>query len=230
MQREYARAITEYHAVNQTVMHIRATGCKGPGPITYTINQSDTPFKIDEKGRVWLVKPLNYDKVKSYHLNVRAVGGNGQCVATTQVHFEILNMNKHAPQFELEEYTCDITENTRELRFNPTMRVLDSDRGEAGQVKRVAVVESGLPFAFTVDSQGNVLGSATTDMNAEDVTDYFFDIIAWDGGNPPKSSYPVSLECEVHDVNEFSPKFTKDFYGGKIQHGMTYDNILQVLY
>lgn len=227
MQDEYARAITEYHAVNKTVMHIRATGC-GKQEVTYTITEPDTPFRIDEKGHIWLVKPLNYEKAKSYLLHVKAMSGNGKCVAHTIVRFEILNMNKHAPQFEFEKYSCDIIENTREMRFNPAMRIVDADRGEAGKVKNVTIVESGLPFVFTVDEDGNVNGRATKDMDAEDITDYFFDIIAWDNGKPPKSSFPVSLECEVDDVNEFPPQFLKENYQATVKRGRTYENIMQV--
>lgn len=207
-------------------MHIRAIGCDGP--VKYMIKEQDTPFTVDELGHIWLVKPLNYDKAKSYVLNVKAVAGDGKCVAHAKVRFEIINMNKHAPQFEFEKYSCDIIENTRDIRLNPPMRVLDSDTGEAGKVKNVTIVESGLPFVFTVDDKGNVQGRATKDMDAEDITDYFFDIIAWDGGKPPKSSYPVSLECEVDDVNEFTPHFVKENYEAKINRGKTYVNITQV--
>ena len=228
VQDEYARAITEYHAINKTVMHIRATGC-GKQPVTYTITEHDTPFRIDEKGHIWLDKPLNYEKTKSYALNVKAECGNSKkSVAHTVVRFEVINMNKHVPQFEFEKYSCGIIENTREMRLNPPMRVLDSDHGEAGQIRKVAIVESGLPFVFTVDENGNVKGEATKNMDAEDVTNYFFDIIAWDKGHPSKSSYPVSLECEVDDVNEFSPQFLKDNYQATIRSDMTYDNIIQV--
>lgn len=228
MQDEYARAITEYHAVNKTVMHIRAVGCEGP--VKYTINEPDTPFEVDENGRIWLIKPLDYNKAKSYILTVKAIAGGGKCIAHAKVDFEILNMNKHAPRFEFEKYSCDIIENTRDIRINPPMRVLDSDTGEAGKVKNITIVESGLPFVFTVDDKGNVQGRATKDMDAEDITDYFFDIIAWDGGKPPKSSYPISLECEVDDVNEFTPHFVKDTYEAKINRGRTYSNITQVRY
>lgn len=209
-------------------MHIRAAGC-GKQPVTYTITEPDTPFRIDEKGHIWLDKSLNSEKVKSYVLHVKAVCGNGEKkVANTVVHFNVINMNKHAPQFEFEKYSCDIVENTREMRFNPTLRVLDADRGEAGRIKNVTIVESGLPFVFTVDENGVVTGKAIKDMDAEDITNYFFDIIAWDNGHPSKSSFPVSLECEVDDVNEFPPQFMKDSYQATIQRGRTYDSILQV--
>ena len=226
-QPEYARTITEYHAVNKTVMHIRAVGCHRQ-PVQYTITQPDTPFTIDEKGHIILVHPLNSDKAKSYDLNVRATSGNGKCVAHTKVLFVILNKNKHAPEFEFESYSCKIVENTLELQINPPLRVLDEDRGDAGKVRNVTIVESGLPFVFTVADDGTVHGKATTDMDAEDVTDYFFDIIATDNGHPARSSYPVSLECEVVDVNEFAPEFVQANYHATIYRGRTYGNITQV--
>lgn len=227
IQEKYARAITEYHAVNKSVMHIRATGCANQ-PVKYTITEPDTPFRIDDKGHILLVKSLNYEEAQSYELHVKAESGNGECVAHTIVRFEILNKNKHAPQFEFEKYSCDIIENTRELRFNPPLKVVDSDHGDAGKVKTVTTVESGLPFVFTVDDDGTVKGKATQDMDAEYITDYFFDIIAQDNGKPPKSSYPVSLECEVDDVNEFPPQFVQEHYRATINRGMNYENITQV--
>lgn len=227
IQEEYARAITEYHAVNKTVMHIRAVGCHNK-PVQYTIREQDTPFTIDEKGHIILVKPLNTDKTDVYLLHVKATSGNGKCVATTTVLFEILNKNKHAPQFEFEEYYCSIVENSRELRISPPLKVTDADHGDAGKVKNVTIVEGGLPFVFTVADDGTVQGRATEGIDAEEVTDYFFDVIASDNGRRPRRSYPVSLECEVEDVNEFAPQFLQDSYQATIFRGRAYENIIQV--
>lgn len=224
---QYARAISEYHDVNKTVMHVRATGCTGA--VNYSIVEMGSPFKIDSKGHLILVKALNYDTARVHHINVKAATYDGKCVAYAQVRFDVLNRNKHKPEFEKRQYVCFVSENSRKVELLPKMHVLDKDRGNAGKVSRVSIVEDGLPFQVTVDDGGEVKLVATQDMNAEEVSGYYFDLVAQDGGDPPKKSAPLMVNCAVIDVNEFSPKFVKDTYSAKIEEGKTYDNIVEVL-
>lgn len=135
-------------------MYIRVVGCEGF--VKYIINELDILFEVDENGRIWFVKLLNYNKVKFYIFNVKVVVGGGKCIVYVKVDFEILNMNKYVLRFEFEKYSCDIIENTRDFRINLLLRVLDDDLGDVGKVKNVVIVEFGLLFVFIVDDKGNV--------------------------------------------------------------------------
>lgn len=227
-QKSYAKELTEYHRVNATVLHIRAKGCKGK--VTYSIENKGVPFDIDGRGHIWLLSPFNVDKTSSYNLVVKAVTTEEKCVAHAKVVFQVMNMNKHNPTFESDEYMCFVTENTRSVHVLPKIRATDRDHGEAGKIHKISIVESGIPFDIRFDQKNNgeVVMVATEDLDAEKVSGYMFDIIAEDNGDPSHKSHPVHVSCQIMDVNEFAPKFLKSHYTTTIHHGKAYDNILMV--
>lgn len=135
-------------------MYIRVVGCEGF--VKYIINELDILFEVDENGRIWFIKLLDYNKVKFYIFIVKVIVGGGKCIVYVKVDFEIFNMNKYVSRFEFEKYSCDIIENIRDIRINLLMRVLDSDIGEVGKVKNIIIVEFGFLFVFIVDDKGNV--------------------------------------------------------------------------
>lgn len=226
VQLEYAKALSEYHRVNATVLHVRATG--GNGKISYSIQEKGSPFKIDEKGHIWLIKPLNTDENKLCRLTIKATIKGSNAVAYTKVRFDIMNMNKHSPQFTDSEYICAVTENTRKASILPPIRVHDEDHSDAGKLERIEILEQEIPFLFNVTKNGGVEVTVTRDLDAEKETWFAFDIKAWDGGDPARKSLRASVKCRVVDANEFAPEFTSDFYTHVVERGRTYDNILQV--
>ena len=226
VQAQYAKAITEYHQTNEPVMHVRATGCSGP--ISYSIVEANTPFTIDAKGHVILAKALNYNTARTHRITVKASSEAGKCVAYAKVRFDVLNRNKHKPEFEKSEYGCFISEDSRKVQLLPKMRVLDKDHGSAGRVTKVSIIEDGLPFETAVDDDGVVTMVATKDLDAETVSGYYFDLIAQDSGDPPKKSSPLSINCAVIDVNEAAPVFVQGTYSAKVNRGQVYDNIVKV--
>ncbi|XP_001632442.2 calsyntenin-2 [Nematostella vectensis] len=224
----YGKALSEYHAVNKKVLHVRATG--GKGKIEYSIKEKDTPFSVDAKGHIWLIKALNSDENKFCELTIIAKDAEKR-VTTTRVRFDIINMNKHRPQFnkpESEPYICAVTENTRVVRILPKINVTDQDRGEAGKIKRIEVAESGIPFKFNVNDDGSVEVVALKDFDAEKESGYLFDIKAFDGGDPSKTSKPVQVDCRIVDVNEFPPTFESNNVVAVVERGKTYKKILQL--
>jgi len=238
VQLEYAKALSENHKVNATVLHVRATG--GKGVVSYTILEPNMPFEVDQRGHVWLMKKLDADKKKIYQLTIKAASTqNPDKPAFAKVRFDVVNMTKHlrfdvmnmknhAPQFDNsdEKYICAVSENSRKAEILPPIRVIDQEKGDAGKLKRIEVVEQGIPFKFNVNKDGGVEMSATKDLDAEKESMYFFTIVAVDGSE--KKSKPMSMFCKVVDVNEFAPEFDSDLYLGEVKRGKTYTNIVQV--
>jgi hypothetical protein len=225
VQLEYAKALSEYHRVNATVLHVRASG--GKGKLTYSIEEEGSPFRIDKKGHIWLMKPLNTDENKLCQLTIKATASGSKPVYA-KVRFDIMNMNKHSPQFEDSQYICAVTENTRNVSILPPIRIRDEDHSDAGKLKRIEVIEQGIPFQFKVTENGAIEVFATRDLDAEIETWFAFDIKAWDSGDPSHSSEPATVKCRVVDTNEFAPEFTSDFYTHEVERGKTYGKILQV--
>lgn len=226
IQLEYAKALSEYHRINATVLHVRATG--GNGKISYSIEEKGSPFRIDEKGHIWLITPLNTDENKLCKLTIKATSSGSNAVAYTKVRFDIMNMNKHSPHFTDSQYICAITENTRKASILPPIRIRDEDHSDAGKLKSIEIIEQGIPFLFNVTENGAVEVMATRDLDAEKETWFAFDIIALDGGDPSHKSQQASVKCRVVDANEFAPEFTSDYYTHVVERKRTYEKILQV--
>lgn len=227
VQVEYAKALSEKHRVNATVLHVRANG--GKGKLSYTIIENDTPFHVDQRGHIWLMKKLDADKKHLYQITIKATANGNNAVAFAKVRFDVMNMKNHAPQFDIEhaKYICAVTENSRKVQVLPPIRVIDDDEGKGGQLKRIEVVEDGIPFKFDVNKNGGVEVKATRDLDAEKESVYLFTIVAVDGGE--MKSKPASVYCKVVDVNEFAPEFDSDVYVGEVERGVLYDNIIQVI-
>lgn len=227
-QDSYAKELTEYHRINATVLHVRAKGCTGK--VFYTIENKDVPFGIDGKGHISLLRPFNIDKKSYYNLIIKAETSGKKCEAKTKVYFRVMNMNKHRPSFESDEYMCFIAENTRSVHVVPKIRVNDRDNGEAGKIRKISIVESGLPFDFHFNRKDKkeAVMVATQALDAEKVTGFMFDIVVEDNGDPSRKSLPVHVNCQVIDVNEFAPRFVQSHYTATIHHGKAYANILHV--
>jgi len=115
----------------------------------------------------------------------------------------------------------------RKVEILPPIRVRDEDDGNSGKLKRIDVVQEGIPFQFDVNKNGGVEAFATQDLDAEKNSVYVFTITAVDGGD--KKSDPSTVYCKVVDANEFAPEFNSDVYIGDVERGNVYGNILQVI-
>lgn len=196
--------------------------------MSYTIVEPNTPFHIDHKGRIWLMKKLDADKQHMCVITVKATAEGDNTVAFTKVRFDIMNMKNHAPAFDNNDrkYICAVNENSRQVQVLPPIKIIDNDQGKNGQLKRIEVVEGSIPFTFDVNKNGGVEVKATRDIDAEKETVFVFTIVAVDGGE--MKSKPASVFCKVIDINEFAPEFDSDVYVGEVERGLVYDTIIQV--
>lgn len=221
------KVISEGHHINATVMHVRAIGAKGS--VSYTIMEPNSPFEIDERGHIWLMKKLNGTKNPICQLTIKAVDSrNPNKPVYAKVRFDIMVKN-HAPKLDIsknEVYICAVAENSRQVQVLPPIRIIDEDQGDLGRLKSIKVQQPGIPFRFDVNKDGGVEVTATEDLDAEKTSIYEFNIVAVDGGD--KESPQAGVTCKVVDVNEFSPVFESDVYIGDVVREKVYPNILKV--
>lgn len=196
--------------------------------MSYRIVEPDTPFRIDQRGRIWLIKKLDAAKQQMCVITVKATAAKDNAVAYTKVRFDIMSSKNHAPAFDNKDlkYICAVSENSRQVQVLPPIKIIDNDVGKNGQLKRIEIVEDSIPFKFDVNKNGGVEVKATRDIDAEKETIYVFTILAVDGGE--MKSKPASVFCKVVDVNEFAPEFDSDVYVGEVERGLVYDTIIQV--
>lgn len=230
----YVIKVKESHKLWTTVKFLKTSGCHDK-KITYSVQEMNVPFQIDEhSGRIFLSKTLDYSKKKMYTFIVNAVGDKGKCKAMTIVRAFVLNANKHRPQFHTEKYHCRIQEKTGRVKISPIIKVDDLDHGEAGQIANVQVVESNEPFSVELKQKtGEVLVKSDENykFDANRISEYKFSLIAWDAGSPQKNSPVLKLHCKVVPLvaqNKYTPVFTKQQYIGRVKQGEVTPKIVKV--
>ena len=230
-----------WNKIGKTSFFVKATGCHGK-KATYHIEETQVPFEVDAKsGRILLTKKLNYDESKLYHFTVEAVANDGKCKASIDIQIDVLNVNKNRPHFDkrVTKYYCRIHEETGVVKVWPKIFVKDDDHGDAGKVKKLNVTESDEPFFAKLKQTSGKLevvikSLASYTFDAGRMASYSFSLQAWDGGDPPRNSPPMKMNCTVVPKkkkahNKHAPVFVEKEYIGKVTQGEKKSNIVQVL-
>lgn len=101
-QPQYSKSLSESVTIGTDVIRVQATG---PAGITYSIvgGNPNTAFRVDSgTGQIQTNKELDYEKVKSYKLAVRATCNTAPQMATDViVTVSIQDVNDNAPTFLL---------------------------------------------------------------------------------------------------------------------------------
>ena len=234
-------AIKENHKIGKTSIFVKATGCHGK-KATYHVEETQVPFEVDAmSGRILLTKKLNYDESKLYHFTVEAVANDGKCNASIDIQIDVLNVDKNRPYFNkrVTKYHCLIHEETGVVKVWPNIFVKDDDHGDSGKVKKVNVRESDEPFFAKLKQTSHGLkvvikSLAGYKFDAVRMPSYSFSLQAWDGGDPPRNSPPIKMNCKVVPKkkkahNKHAPVFVEKEYIGKVTEGEKKSNIVQVL-
>jgi len=120
---------------DNTVAHIRATDADqgNNAAIRYAIigGNTQSQFSIDSmSGDVSLVKPLDYESVRSYRLVIRAQdGGSPSRSNTTQLLVNVIDANDNAPRFYTSQFQESVLENVPVGYNIIRVQAYDSDEG-----------------------------------------------------------------------------------------------------
>lgn len=94
------------------------------GEIVYTLTGfGSNLFKTDKnKGGIYVAQLLDYEKQKSYSLNLQAKDGGGKG-STASIFIEVLDVNDNAPIFEASEYSRTIRDGATSFEPQFVVRV-----------------------------------------------------------------------------------------------------------
>ncbi|XP_062381335.1 protocadherin beta-16-like [Sardina pilchardus] len=190
------------------------------GVVSYSVSSEDANslFDIDSReGVVRLIGSIDYEKQKSYQLNIQAKdhgGHSGVC----KVMINVNDINDNKPAINIMSKSKAISEDSKTGTAVAILNVHDPDSGENGKVQ--CSIDANLPF--TLKSTSNNFFSLVTDndLDRESQKDYNITVTCSDEGVPSLSN-SVTLSLQISDVNDNAPVFEKSSYEASVLENNT---------
>lgn len=200
---------------NNVIAQIRATDADdgNNAAIRYAIigGNTQSQFAIDSmSGDVSLVKPLDYESVRSYRLVIRAQdGGSPSKSNTTQLLVNVLDANDNSPRFYTSQFQEAVLESVPVGYNIVRVQAYDADEGTNAEITySISDRKDSLPLA--VDARTGWIHTVKS-LDREDMSRFTFQVVATDGGVPPRSA-SSSVVITIQDVNDNDPTFSPNFY------------------
>jgi hypothetical protein len=194
--------------------------------ISFAFLQAQLTIEPNRLFYLEIIRP-NYYSVKSLHRFDRETTATyqielhardfGQPSLRRSMTFDlnITDVNDQRPLFQ-SNYTFDISENNQVPSVIGQVTAYDADQGLNGQV--IYSIEPPSPYFFISSTDGLI--STNTTFDHELRRQYNFQVRARDYGQPPLDSF-VSVQVNILNLNEYSPKFEKKVYHFAIAENST---------
>ncbi|OWR45133.1 cadherin [Danaus plexippus plexippus] len=206
-------------ADNPVIARIKATDADvgANSAIRYAIIGGNTQmqFSIDSlSGDVSLVKPLDYEQVRSYRLVIRAQdGGSPSRSNTTQLLVNVRDVNDNPPRFYTSLFQESVSESVPVGYSIVRVQAYDADEGVNADLTYTLTdkeYNGNNDLPITIDPRsGWVYTSSHLDREVQ--SKYQLQVTATDGGSPSRSA-SASVVVVVQDVNDNDPVFTPPQY------------------
>ncbi|XP_057705870.1 protocadherin beta-16-like [Corythoichthys intestinalis] len=187
------------------------------GEITYAIDhisdENSNVFILNPKtGEVRVAGVVDYEKVKSYEMQISAKDGLGLVSYSTLI-IDLTDVNDNPPIINLKSLSNSVAENVPPGTEVGIINVQDRDSEQNGQVQ--CSIQQHVPFKL-VASIPNYYSLVTTgQLDRELVSDYNITISATDEGTPPLSS-SKSVQLSIADINDNPPVFEEESYSAYV--------------
>uniref|UniRef100_A0A3P9L0R4 Cadherin domain-containing protein n=1 Tax=Oryzias latipes TaxID=8090 RepID=A0A3P9L0R4_ORYLA len=218
----YKAAIAENSGKGTTLTSVSASDAdKGTNSeITYavstTIDSISEMFMINEKGEVILVGDIDYEKSKTYQIDVEAKDSGGLS-DSSKVIVDIIDINDNKPMINIMSKSDSIPENSKQNSIIVMFNALDPDSGNNGQVK--CSLSDNIPF--TINASHEFYSLVTdSELDRETASEYNITVTCSDEGVPSLSS-SVTLTLQISDVNDNAPVFERSSYEAYIVENNT---------
>ncbi|KAL0607956.1 Protocadherin beta-3 [Plecturocebus cupreus] len=182
------------------------------GSVSYDLFQASDEikqtFSINEvTGDILLKKKLDFEKIKSYHVEIEATDGGGLSGKGTVV-IEVVDVNDNPPELIMSSLTSSIPENAPETVVS-IFRIRDRDSGDNG--KMICSIPDNLPFILKPTLKNFYTLVTETPLDRETRAEYNVTITVTDLGTPRlKTEHNITVQ--VSDVNDNAPAFTQTSY------------------
>nr|CAG4640600.1 EOG090X0007 [Eulimnadia texana] len=210
----YQVIVPESEPLGSAVVTVTATdNDNGPnGVVRYAIvsGNDQQNFAIDPTtGAVTVAKPLDYDTLQKFTLNITATDmGFEPRMATATLTVLLIDVNDNPPRFNQSLYDAFIAENSPPDTFVIDLEAIDIDSTKNAIVQYSIIGGSGKDY-FSIDSETGVIVSKVS-FDYEEKPLYVLEVLA----SNPDSSMFGSTKVNVHITgrNEFYPRFVQPVF------------------
>nr|XP_044988989.1 protocadherin beta-4-like [Jaculus jaculus] len=210
----YETQVLENTTVGSLVLRVLARDADAGhyGNVSYSLFQASDEiqqtFSINEvTGEIRLKKKLDFEKIKSYHLEIEATDGGGLSGKGT-VEIEVVDENDNTPELIVSSLTSSVPENAPETVV-AIFRIRDRDSGDNGKMD--CSIQNDLPFLLkpTFKNFYSLVTEGPLDREIRD--EYNITITVSDMGTPRlKTEHNITVQ--VSDVNDNAPAFSQTSY------------------
>uniref|UniRef100_A0A3Q3EB64 Cadherin domain-containing protein n=1 Tax=Labrus bergylta TaxID=56723 RepID=A0A3Q3EB64_9LABR len=220
----YKASIQENAPVGTTVVTVTATDADhgSNGRITYSISNivdhTRGIFEVsDESGEIRLVGNVDYEKARTFQIDIRA-SDDGGLVDSCKVMIDVIDMNDNKPDIKIMSKSNIISEDANPGTVVTMINIKDADSGENGIVQ--CSINANIPFVMKATN--NDFYSLVTDshIDREVASEYNITVTCSDEGVPSLSS-SVTLTLQISDVNDNAPVFERSSYEAYIVENNT---------
>ncbi|XP_049897636.1 protocadherin gamma-A3-like isoform X47 [Epinephelus moara] len=219
----YKASITENSVIGTLVTKVSASDAdKGSnGEVTYVIgNSMDTVsplFHINGEGDVILDGSIDYEKQKTYHIDIEAIDLGGLS-DSSKIVIDVIDVNDNSPVINMISTSGSVPEDSAHKTVIALMSVNDPDSETNGKVN--CVINENIPFEIKFTSNNFYSIVTDSDLDRERSSEYNITVTCSDEGVPSLSS-SVTLTLQISDVNDNAPVFERSSYEAYIVENNT---------
>eukprot|EP00795_Rhopilema_esculentum_P002535 gene2535-730_t len=184
------------------------------------------PFEIDSRtGEIFATGVLDREATASFSLDVKVTDGDpaNQKHNHTQIDILVVDVNDNAPTFGQDTITIQIQEN---LKINTEIFAFaarDEDAGNNGLLS-YSIAFGNTANTFAVNAKSGKLTNVGK-IDREMVSHFTLQVVAEDGGTPPRRS-TAFLNIRVMDANDEFPQFSQQQYLASIKENLPADQFV----
>ncbi|XP_056151437.1 protocadherin beta-16-like [Lampris incognitus] len=186
--------------------------------ITNTLDDVRSVFEVNgESGEVRLIGSVDYEKKKSFQINLRA-SDEGGFTDTCKLIVDVTDINDNNPVIKIMSKSTVISEGSNPHTVVTMINIQDPDSGGNGVVQ--CSVNENVPFILKSTSSNFYSLVTDSDLDRERASEYNISITCCDEGVPSLSS-SVTLTLHISDVNDNAPVFERSSYEAYIVENNT---------
>ncbi|KAK2849123.1 hypothetical protein Q5P01_008957 [Channa striata] len=214
-QAVYKAEVKENSPEGTVVTTVSATDAdKGHyGEVTYSIphvtKDAKQLFVVNvETGEIKVAGKLDFEKSKTYQLNIQA-SDHGGYTDTCKVIIHLIDENDNVPTIQLMSFSNSVSEDSPPGTTIAVVNVDDEDSDGNGAVK--CSINSDMPFKIESSLTGYYTIVTDNVLDRESIAEYNITITVSDKGSPPLSS-SKTINVKVSDINDSPPQFDQSEY------------------
>ncbi|XP_036365177.1 protocadherin beta-15-like [Octopus sinensis] len=183
-------------------------------------------FNVTRTGKLYTVETLDAESVCSYEKECFeivkvAVHKSKTFMKILKIKVIIEDINDHQPEFPQKEITLYFGEGDRDGMKKHIPNAIDKDMSPKNSLITYELKKDNGHFSLSVSKETDEISALgiilEEKLDREKKDSYNIEVIAKDGGTPPKQSV-LNVKISVEDENDNKPQFSERIYNVSIEH------------